>query len=88
MTVETALELGRTAILLSLIIGSPVLIVAAAVGLVISILQALTQVQDQTVSQVPKLIAMFLVTLFVLPWMINKMVEYSVDLIRDIPSTL
>ena len=88
MTVDQAVELGRAAIILALLIGAPVMLTAIVVGLTISILQAVTQIQDQTLSFVPKIVAMLLTALYVLPWIINQMIEYSTDLIRNIPSML
>jgi len=83
-----AVELCRQAIILTMLIVGPVLVVAVAVGLLISILQAVTQLQDQTISFVPKIIAMMVAMLYVLPWAVDRMVEYSQTLIRDIPSML
>ena len=86
MTVDQAVELIRGAILLTLMIGAPVMLIAIVVGLVISILQAVTQIQDQTISFVPKITAMLLTILYILPWVMNQMIEYSTNLILDIPS--
>ncbi len=86
MTVDQAIELIRGAILLTLMIGAPVMLIAVVVGLVISILQAVTQIQDQTISFVPKIAAMLLTILYILPWVMNQMIEYSTNLILDIPS--
>ena len=88
MDVSHAVELARTAVMLTLLIGAPVMLMAVLVGLVISILQAVTQLQDQTLSFVPKIVAMLLTLLYVLPWAINQMVEYSTGLFRDIPLNL
>ena len=85
MDVQQAVELSRAAIMLTLLVGAPVLIVAIAVGLVISILQAITQIQDQTLSFVPKIVAMLLALIYVLPWIMDQMIQYSVELFRDIP---
>ena len=87
MTSETAVEMARTAILLTLVLGAPVMLVSMAVGLVISIIQAVTQIQEQTLSFVPKLVVMLLVMLLTLPWAIGQMVEYSTNLIRNIPNS-
>ena len=86
MTVDQAIELIRGAILLTLMIGAPVMLIAVVVGLVISILQAVTQIQDQTISFVPKIAAMLLTILYIMPWVMNQMIEYSTNLILDIPS--
>jgi len=85
---DQAVELCRQALILTMLIVGPVLVVAVAVGLLISILQAVTQLQDQTISFVPKIIAMMVAMLYVLPWAVGRMVEYSQTLIHDIPSML
>jgi len=87
VTIDQAVELSRAAVLLTLMIGAPVLAIAVVVGLLISILQAVTQVQDQTISFVPKIVAMLVTLAYILPWVINRMIAYSTDLIHNIPST-
>lgn len=82
---ELAVELGRDAIWISLIISAPVLLAGMVAGLVIGLLQAVTQIQEQTVAFVPKLIVMVVVLSFTLPWLISHMLQYSTDLIGGIP---
>lgn len=88
MTPDHAVDLMRSALVLSLLIGAPALLTAIVVGLVISLLQAVTQLQDQTLSFVPKIIAMMVVMLYTLPWVLNEIVEYSQDLFQEIPRVL
>ena len=88
MDPQDAIDLGREAIKITLLIMSPVLLVGMAVGLVIGLLQALTQVQEQTVAFVPKVIAMILTLSFALPWLVAQMMDYAHDLIVNIPETL
>ena len=64
------------------------MLMAILVGLVISILQAVTQLQDQTLSFVPKIIAMALAGLYVLPWMMHQLIEYTVGLFGNMPSLM
>jgi flagellar biosynthesis protein FliQ len=85
MEAQVAVDLCREAALTSLLVGGPLLAVAMLVGLVIGLLQALTQIQDQTVSFVPKLLAMIAILIFCLPWLLQQMVSYSQNVIRDIP---
>ena len=85
MHAQNAIDLGREAILMGLLLGGPVLLVGVAVGLLIGLMQALTQVQDQTVSFVPKIIAMMAALCICLPWLIETMVAYSTQLIENIP---
>ncbi|QDT42102.1 Flagellar biosynthetic protein FliQ [Gimesia alba] len=69
-------------------VSGPVMLTAVVVGLVISIGQAVTQIQDQTISFVPKIIMMVLAILYTLPWITSLLVEYSTNLITNIPSRL
>jgi len=85
MNPQDAIDLGRDAILLSLLISAPVLLVGALIGLLIGLLQALTQIQDQTVSFVPKIVGMVAVLGVCLPWMLQRMAEYVEQLIGNIP---
>jgi flagellar biosynthetic protein FliQ len=85
MDAQTAIDLGREAIWVTLLVGAPVLLAGLLIGLIIGLMQALTQIQEQTVVFVPKLVAMFLVLSLVLPWLIAQMVQYSTDLISGIP---
>lgn len=88
MTVDVAVDMGREAILLTLLVGAPVMLMAIAVGLTISILQAVTQIQDQTLALVPKIVAMMLMLLYVLPWIVDRMVGYVQGLYSAIPGNL
>jgi flagellar biosynthetic protein FliQ len=88
MLPQTAIDIGREAITLTLLVGSPVLIVGMVVGLLIGLLQALTQVQDQTLAFVPKILAMLIVLSFCLPWIVDKMMQYATDVIGDVPSVI
>jgi flagellar biosynthetic protein FliQ len=88
MDPQDAIDLGREAAMVTLLVSSPVLLAGMLVGLLIGLLQALTQIQEQTVAFVPKIIAMVLTLSITLPWLINEMVEYSHDLIVNIPKAL
>jgi len=88
MQPEQAIDLGRQALWIALLVGSPVLVSGMVVGLLVGLLQALTQIQEQTVAFVPKIIAMVLALSFTLPWLIVQMVQYATDLILSIPMRL
>lgn len=88
MDSSTVVDLGREGLLLMLEVSGPVMLTAVVVGLVISIGQAVTQIQDQTISFVPKIIMMVLAILYTLPWITSLMVEYSTNLITNIPTRL
>jgi flagellar biosynthetic protein FliQ len=88
MDAQEAINLTQQAMLTALLLGAPILVAGVLVGLVIGLAQALTQVQDQTVAFVPKVVAMVAVLILCLPWLVQKMIEYSEDLITGIPRTL
>ena len=88
MDTSTVVDLGREGLLIMLEVSGPVMLTAVVVGLVISIGQAVTQIQDQTISFVPKIIMMVLAILYTLPWITSLMMEYSTSLITNIPSRL
>jgi flagellar biosynthesis protein FliQ len=77
MNVEDATELVRHALLMTLLISAPILMIGLVVGIVISLLQALTQIQEQTLTFVPKIVAMIAVTVALLPWVGRHLMEYT-----------
>ncbi len=77
LELTTALDLGREALLITLVIAGPILGVGIVVGLIISLLQTLTQLQDQTFSIVPKIVAMFGAAIFFVPFIANRLLEYA-----------
>ena len=79
-------DLARNAVMLALLVSAPLLAVALGVGLVVSVVQAVTQIQEQTLSFVPKLLAVAAVFLVALPWMLQMMVKYTVELFRSLPT--
>jgi flagellar biosynthesis protein FliQ len=86
MSPQDAIDLAREALWTSLLIGSPVLLSGMMIALVLGLLQALTQVQEQTVAFVPKIVTMILALSLTLPWLISRMIQYSTDLITQIPT--
>jgi flagellar biosynthetic protein FliQ len=83
---QLVVELARNAVMTAVMLAGPLLIVALGVGLLVSIIQAVTQLQEQTLSFVPKLLAVGVVMLLALPWMMQVIVKYTVTLFRSIPS--
>ena len=88
MGTSDAVELVRTAVLNAMLIGAPLLLMGMLVGLIISLLQALTQIQDQTLNAVPKIIAMILALVFCLPWIADRMVDYTRKTYMNIPAVI
>lgn len=85
MNTADAVDLVRTAMFTAMLIGAPLLLMGMLVGLVISLMQAVTQIQDQTLNAVPKIIAMILALVFCLPWIADRMIEYTRKTYTDIP---
>jgi flagellar biosynthetic protein FliQ len=88
MTPGVVIDIGRHAIELTLMISAPLFIAALAVGLLISIFQAATQINESTLSFVPKLVAIFLTLILAGPWMITLMTDYMRRLYEAIPSLI
>jgi flagellar biosynthetic protein FliQ len=86
MSATLALELIRRAVVLALLVGAPLLLTALLTGLVVSLLQAITQVQEQTLTFIPKLVLMAVVFLLVMPWMLSQLLEYLVSVLRALPT--
>lgn len=80
MLIDQMIDATRETLLLMLLLSLPVLGAALVIGLAVSILQAVTQVQEQTLSFVPKIIGMVLVAVLVMPWMVGKIMEFSTDM--------
>lgn len=80
MTVEAVADMAREGLYLIIEVSLPVLLVSLIIGLVISIFQTVTSIQEQTLTFVPKIICVFLSLVFFGPWMMNSMVEYMVNL--------
>ena len=77
MTLDQAIEMIREALTLMLLLSAPILLAGLVIGLFISIMQAVTQVQDQTLSFVPKILVMGIVTIVATPWLVNMTMEFA-----------
>ena len=86
MTPEFALEVGKNALIMVLILAAPVLLLGLAVGVVISILQSVTQIQEMTLTFVPKLLATVIAMIFFGPWMLRLLMSYSIQLFSQLPN--
>ncbi|RKX39284.1 MAG: flagellar biosynthetic protein FliQ [Thermotogae bacterium] len=82
MTIEVFLDAVKSGIETLLVVIMPPLIVSLAVGLVISIFQAVTQIHEQTLTFAPRIIAIFLTLLFIGGWMFEKLIEYAREMIE------
>ena len=82
---ETVLDIGREALWLAVLLAGPMLGAALAVGLFIGVIQAATQIQEMTLSFIPKLLALVVVLFVVGPWMLRVVVTFSERLFMEIP---
>ncbi|EYE88806.1 flagellar biosynthesis protein FliQ [Fervidicella metallireducens AeB] len=78
------LDIGKQAILTALSVSAPILIVSMLVGLLISIFQAVTQIQEQTLTFVPKMIAIIIILLILGPWMMKVIVQFTQNMLSNI----
>jgi flagellar biosynthetic protein FliQ len=85
MEPQDAIELGRTALLTALLLGSPALVAALVVSLCVGLLQAVTQVQEPTISYVAKVVAIVAVLSLCIPWLLEFMMEYAVRSFTGVP---
>ncbi|RUM87106.1 MAG: flagellar biosynthetic protein FliQ [Thermodesulfatator sp.] len=85
MTEATVVHLARQAVELTLLISAPMLVAGLVVGLVISIFQAVTQIQEMTLTFVPKIVAVFLALLFTFPWIMHKLLDFTQNLLVNLP---
>ena len=85
METNEALDMGREALLLVLYVSGPVMGIGMAVGLLISLFQSMTQLQEQTLSFVPKILAMVGIALLLMPWLAGRLLEYAKGLLGTLP---
>ena len=85
MTPEYVIEVGKQAIFVMLLVSAPMLLAALVTGLLVSIFQAATSINEATLSFIPKLVAMFVTLIFAGPWMIEIMTDYMRRLFESLP---
>ncbi|MRX07044.1 flagellar biosynthesis protein FliQ [Pseudoduganella sp. FT25W] len=85
MTPESVMTMGKHAMEITLMIAAPLLLVALAIGLVVSIFQAATQINEQTLSFIPKLVGVFVALVVAGPWMLSVMLDYMREVFGGIP---
>jgi flagellar biosynthetic protein FliQ len=88
MNGQTVLTLGEQALQMTMLLSAPLLLTALVVGLVVSVFQAATQINEMTLSFIPKLIAMFTVLIIAGPWMLSLLVDYMHRLFSSIPQMI
>lgn len=80
MTQEMVLKLAKDSIQVTLMIGGPLMLVSLVVGVLVSVVQVVTSIHDMTLSLVPRMLAVFVVFLLILPWMMKLMAGFSTQL--------
>ena len=88
MTPSTVVDIGRQAIEITILMGAPLFLAALVVGLLVSIFQAATQINEMTLTFVPKLIAIFIMMVLAGPWMITLITDFARRLFESIPALI
>jgi flagellar biosynthetic protein FliQ len=88
MTPETVMTIGQHALEMTLLLAAPLLLTTLAIGLLVGIFQAATQINEMTLSFIPKLIGMAAALVIAGPWMLNQLISYTRSLIESIPGLI
>ena len=88
MTPETIMTLGQRALEMATLLSAPLLLSALVIGVLISLFQAATQINEMTLSFVPKLLVLVVVLLLAGPWMLELLIEFTRNLFKDIPNLI
>ncbi|NKJ21158.1 flagellar biosynthesis protein FliQ [Dyella sp. SG609] len=88
MTPESVIEFGQHALYVAMLVAAPLLLTALTVGVLVGVIQAATQINEMTLSFIPKLIAMALVALITGPWMLRTLVQFTRHLIEGLPGAV
>ena len=82
---QDATDMVRQTLVLAMMIASPMLLVGLAVGLIISLLQAITQIQEQSLAFIPKTAAMIVAAIVLMPWISHRLLEYTAQMLGPVP---
>jgi flagellar biosynthetic protein FliQ len=88
MTPESVITIIQRAFEVMILLGGPLLLAGLAVGLIVSIFQAATQINEATLSFIPKLLTTFLVAMLAGPWMLSVIMDYTIRLFKSIPTMI
>ena len=88
MTPESVMTIGRTALEMTILVASPVLLVTLVVGLIVSVFQAATQINDPSLSFIPKVLAVLITFALAGPWMLTVMTDYMRRVLTDLPGII
>ncbi len=86
MTPESVMTIGRHALEVTLMVSAPMLLVALVIGLIVSIFQAATQINEATLSFIPKLVGIFITLVVAGPWMLSVLLDYMREVFTNIPN--
>lgn len=85
MTTQTAIDLTHNALMMALILTFPILIVSLVIGVLVSLFQAVTQINEATLSFLPKVAGVVGVLLILMPWMVRQLIDYTSNLLQGLP---
>lgn len=88
MTPDMVINMAEQSIYTIVLISAPMLLIALAVGLLVSVFQAMTQIQEQTLSFIPKILAVFVSIVVFGPWMLTMLLDYTRDLFQQLPQLI
>ena len=88
MSGDMVIQLGQDALLVVLVVCAPMLGLGLSVGLMVSVFQATTSIQEQTLAFIPKIIAVFVAILIFGPWMLSVMIEFFADIFTNLPARI
>jgi flagellar biosynthetic protein FliQ len=88
MSSDLAIQIGREALFMVMLISAPMLGLGLLVGILVSIFQATTQIQEQTLSFIPKIVAVFVAIIFFGPWILGLMVDYTREIFLSLPQMI
>ncbi len=88
MDISTVVTIGKNAMEVALLLSMPILIISLAAGLIVSVFQAATQIQEMTLTFIPKIIAVAISLIFLAPWMAKLIVNYTINLYSSIPNLI
>lgn len=86
MSSEMVLSIADQCVMLILEVGGPILVLSLLVGLIVSIFQAATQIQEQTLAFIPKIVSVFFGLILFGPWMLTKMLTFTTDILNNLPN--
>ncbi len=88
MDISTVISIGKNAMEVALLLSMPILVISLVAGLAVSVFQAVTQIQEMTLTFIPKIIAVAISLIFLAPWMTKLIVNYTTQLYMSIPNII